>query len=89
MKTVIQEMADIVEMDFNNGVEISMKVFHGMLLKAILKERKQMIDFHIEVMKVGLIIEGDTKWVEGYRPKIANQAEKYYNKTFDSTTLIT
>ena len=41
MKTAVQEMIDIVEMDFGNGVEISMRVFHRMLLEALLKERKQ------------------------------------------------
>lgn len=44
MKTAIQEMVDIVEMDYQNGVEISMSVFHGMLLKGLFKERQQLID---------------------------------------------
>jgi hypothetical protein len=39
MQTAIQEMISIVEMDFENGVEISMKVFHKMLLKAKEKEK--------------------------------------------------
>jgi hypothetical protein len=34
MKTAIQELIDIVEIDYNNGVEISMQVFQKMLLKA-------------------------------------------------------
>jgi hypothetical protein len=82
MQTAIQEMVSIVEMEFENGVEISMRVFHGMLLKALFKERQQMIDFHIEVMKQGLIEEGDAKWEEGYRPKITKEAEKYFAKAF-------
>jgi hypothetical protein len=44
MKTAIQELIDIVEMDYNNGVEISMRVFHGMLTKALEKEKQQIID---------------------------------------------
>ena len=44
MKTAIQELIDIVEMDYNNGVEISMRVFYGMLIKALFKEKQQIID---------------------------------------------
>jgi len=40
-KTAIREMMDIVEMDYNNGVEISMRVFHGMLKTALEKEKEQ------------------------------------------------
>lgn len=40
-KTAVQELLNIVEMDFNNGVEISMKMFYKMLKKSIVKERKQ------------------------------------------------
>ena len=44
-KTAIQELMEIVEMDANNGVEISMRVFYKMLQDALPKERQQMIDF--------------------------------------------
>lgn len=40
-KTAIQELIEIVEMNFNNGVETSMTVFHGMLKQALEKEREQ------------------------------------------------
>ena len=42
--TAIDELIQIVEMDYNNGVEISMKVFHKMLTDAKLKEKQQIID---------------------------------------------
>jgi hypothetical protein len=43
-KTAVQEMIDIVQMDMNNGVEISMEVFMGMLKKAKEMEKQQIID---------------------------------------------
>jgi hypothetical protein len=32
-------------------------------------EKQQMIDFHIEVMKYGLINEGEAIWKDAYLPK--------------------
>jgi hypothetical protein len=46
-------------------------------------EKRQMIDFHIEVMKIGLINEGEKKWSDSYEPKIREVATKYYNETFN------
>ena len=46
--------------------------------KAKEMEKEQMINFHIEVMKVGLINEGETKWNDGYLPLIRKTAEKYF-----------
>jgi len=43
--TAIQEVMAIIEMEHNNGVEISQKVLWGMLNKALATERKQLIDF--------------------------------------------
>ena len=40
-KTAVKEMLDIVQMDFNNGVEISTGVVLSMLKKALGKETKQ------------------------------------------------
>ena len=48
-------------------------------------EKQQMIDFHIEVMKIGLIDEGEVKWSDDYEPRIRKVATKYYNKTFNET----
>lgn len=47
-------------------------------------EKKQLIDFHIEVMKQGLIDEGSKIWCDDYLPKIKETAEQYYNETFKS-----
>lgn len=43
-KTAIIELMEIVDMDYNNGVEISMKVFYGMLKKALEAEKRQIIE---------------------------------------------
>ena len=48
-------------------------------------EKQQMIDFHIEVMKIGLIDEGEVKWSDDYEPRIRKVATKYYNETFNET----
>ncbi len=82
MQTPIQEMLSVVEMDFNNGIEISMKVFSSMLKKALQKEKEQLITFHIEVMRKGLMSEGVAKWKNAYEPKIRNEAEQYYLTAF-------
>lgn len=44
MKTPITEVMDIIEMEHNNGVEISQKVLWEMLLEAKEKEKKQIIE---------------------------------------------
>ena len=43
-QTAVQEMIDVVQMEMNNGVEISMRVFMGMLQKAKKMEKQQIID---------------------------------------------
>lgn len=37
---------------------------------------EEVINFHIEAMKQGLIDEGEEKWKEAYRPKVKEVAEK-------------
>lgn len=44
VETAMQEIMNIVEMDYANGVEISMKVLYKMLSKGLRKEREQLID---------------------------------------------
>jgi len=52
-----------------------------MLGNLLPKEKETMINFHIEVMKLGLINEGERKWTEGYLPKIKSIAEDYFEQT--------
>jgi hypothetical protein len=47
-------------------------------------EKQQLIDFHIEVMKQGLIDEGSKRWSDDYLPKIKETAESYYQEIFKS-----
>lgn len=85
-----QQRKSLKEMDFL-GVLLDNEFAHKsnqintiqlLLAKLIPTEEKQMIDFHIDVMKIGLIEEGDKKWSDGYLPKIKETAEKYYSQTF-------
>jgi hypothetical protein len=44
---------------------------------------EQMIDFHVSVMKKGLIEEGDRQWTDCYLPKIREVAEQCYIETYE------
>jgi hypothetical protein len=63
-----------------------MMFFDGVLAiiesKYLEKEKRNLIDFHIGVMKRGLINEGELKWDDIYEPKIRELATKYYNKIY-------
>ena len=88
MKTKIQELQDALEIysRHNKGTPEgkAIDIILSGLPKFIEVEKEQMINFHIEVMKEGLIEEGDKKWSDGYLPKISKTAEQYYTKTFKS-----
>jgi hypothetical protein len=62
-QTAVQEMINIVQMDMNNGVEISMHVFMGMLEKAREKEINSKLKKQLFIGKVSEII-GFDKTVE-------------------------
>lgn len=53
-----------------------------LLAKLIPTEERQMIEFHIEAMKLGLIREGERKWSDDYEPKIKDTAEKLFAQTY-------
>lgn len=69
----------LVEKYIENGV-----IFLDDIKKAKEMEKQQLIDFHIEVMKQGLIDEGRRKWCDDYLPKIKETAEQYYEEEFKS-----
>ena len=71
MKTVIQELIDVVEMDYDNGVQISMPVFYKMLVKAKEKEMHQIFD---------AFVAGDERGTG----EIPFNAEQYYTQTFSN-----
>jgi hypothetical protein len=68
-QTAVQQLVDIVEMDYRNGVEISMKVFLKMLNDSKEMEKQQIID----------AANWDSKSISenGIR-----KGEQYYNETF-------
>ena len=80
-QTAMQELLSLVretlpmDLDFPQMIENKIE-------QALQIERDQMIEFHIEVMKNGLIEEGDRKWSDGYLPKIKGQAEQTYTEIF-------
>jgi hypothetical protein len=45
-------------------------------------EQKAFIDFHVEVMNLGLIVEDDVKWKDKYKPKIEEIANSYFETTY-------
>jgi hypothetical protein len=88
MKTAMKELQDALEIysRHNKGTPEgkAIDIILSGLPKFIEVEKEQMINFHIEVMKEGLIEEGDKKWSDEYLPKISKTAEKYYQQTFKS-----
>jgi hypothetical protein len=78
-QTAVQEIMSIVEMDYNNGVEISMKVFYGMLQNALIKEREQIEEAYeqgysdSQVEYAGSLEEGKIYFTD---------FKHYYNETF-------
>jgi len=66
-QTAVQQLINIVEMDYNNHVEISIKVFLKMLYNSKEMEKQQIIDAYNE----GHVAN-----------KYKADAEQYYNETF-------
>ena len=71
--TAMQELIEIVEMDANNHVEISMRVFHKMLLDGLEKEKQQIIDAYTGGFNTGLSFDGK-------KPIVTSK--DYYDQTF-------
>ena len=67
MKTPIQEVMDIIEMEHNNGVEISQKVLWKMLLDAKEKEKQQIIEAVNSQRQLGWDEKGEQFYNETYK----------------------
>jgi len=78
MKTAIQELLEIVEMEYNNGVEISMKAFYGMLKGALEKEKQQIIEAYCRAEDKSEFFEYEHRYGREYLT-----AEPYYDETYD------
>ena len=88
MKTAMKELQDALEIysRHNKGTQEGKEIdiILSTFPEFIEAEKEQMINFHIEVMKEGLIEEWDKKWTDSYLPKIRETAEKHYQQTFKS-----
>lgn len=51
-------------------------------------EKQSFIEFHIDVMKAGLINEGEQKWKEEYLPKIADIATRCFAEKYERTSSV-
>ena len=68
-----------------NGIFVVLNgILVGFLIGKILysPSKKTLIDFHVEVIKRGLIEEGELKWNDKYEPKVRENAEKYYSEKY-------
>ena len=70
-QTAVQQLINIVEMDYNNHVEISMKVFLKMLYNSKEMEREQIKDAY----RLG-------KLEATFPAEKLTTSEQYYNETF-------
>lgn len=91
MKTAIQLLDDYLSEKLSvdatedpiESAKLDVYAEIGNLIGELLaKEKRDLIDFHIECMKIGLINEGVSKWIDGYKPIITEVAENYYTETF-------
>jgi hypothetical protein len=90
MKTILQELIQwtienaftVEAQDGTHYVAIDHEEMRAKFDDWLEKEKQQLIDFHIEVMKLGLINEGGEKWKGGYEPIIRNTATEYYDKAY-------
>ena len=80
MTTVVQKLINKVDSMISNGGDADLLAVKFHLENSLEAEKEQLINFHIEVMKQGLIEEGDEKWTDAYLPIIREAAEKYYDK---------
>jgi hypothetical protein len=86
MKTAMQELMESFDDYQHESHEDSItieKLKEVISDKFIELEKQQLIYFHTNTMKIGLIEEGKRKWCDAYEPKIKEVAENYYNETFE------
>ncbi len=77
MKTAMQELIDEVRRLRKNGFSVDDKYLQGLLEK----EKEQIIDFHVMLMKNGLEQEGNV--IEWDYNELKEEALEYYNKTYN------
>jgi len=80
IKTAIEEIMDIVEMDAQNCVEISMRVFHKMLSEGLKKEKQQIKDAFNQGYRDGEL-DAESNTFDGDVSEFSN-AYDYYFQTY-------
>ena len=90
MKTVLEELEEDIYKLKESKCYLNPNNFASDVIDLINyykeKEKNNLIDFHIEVMKIGLINEGEKKWTDSYAPKIKEVATKYYYDTYKTVS---
>jgi len=76
MKTPIQLLIDIIEMDSKNHVEISQGVLLGMLKKSLLLER-QTIEMAVNYQKINYV---------GDKVRFIKDGAQYFNEKFGDSS---
>jgi hypothetical protein len=78
MKTAMQELIEYAnEFDFGGWEDVFIKKATELLEK----EKEQIIDFHVMLMKHGLEQEGNE--IEWDYDELKKEAEQYYNQTYN------
>jgi len=85
-KTAMQIAIEKIDLQINNpaflGYQSGLRLAKQLLVNELPKERQNLIDSHVEIMKKGLIEEGQQKWIEGYEPLIRQTATDYVKEKF-------
>ena len=81
-KTALTQLIEKVDNDKDYSLPLK-NHFVNLISELLELEKKQIIDFHIKVMRQGLINEGDRKWDDAYMPKIRETAETYFTDTYE------
>ena len=79
MKTAMQELLDLIK-TLDKGLWADLHD-DDIIDKAFEKEKEQIIDFHVMLMKHGLEQEGNE--IEWDYDELKKEAEEYYNQTYN------
>ena len=78
MKTAMQEMIEYLE---NTWYVKEIRDWEDIKINILEKEKEQIIDFHVMLMKHGLEQEGNE--IEWDYDELKKEAEQYYNQTYN------
>lgn len=88
LRHAMQIIQNFIEGDYQD--QSSLKEAWNLISEYVTRSEKlesvneqQIKDFHIAVMKKGLINEGGSRWTDSYLPKITEVANQTFNETFE------